>query len=706
MSPTGMAMMGGTSWTTQDQTLPSSHDDDFQQFLDMGGMGNLSEPLGFDFHDFQNSADSSMMPQNGRDQLDTQMGGTDSAMAMARPDPSVRSVQDQFAAMSTAASHPSITAQMIQPVPTPTDAMAEIDAQIQFLQQQRMQQQQRQMHEHQAHQVQQQTSYYVGHNPVPPTPQSLEMPPNGNHYYAQEQAQQNVFDSRYQRMKEQQDMAFTPLVSPAVTPLDPQFQIDPTFTMPGSYFSPLTSPALHAQSESNSPYDHRNSFSNHTSTHNSNHNSPGEMDVETPIAAVPPPVVDLSKKARKNNASRAKGKGSVRQSPISKPMKKKTAPTPKMVSQVLAEMQESNEECSDQMLPPTSLPMPMSSEESENASVSPENLSDMPPPPPPAHNRLSRSPLNGPQHAQQAASAIPAHVQEKPSPATPASLMKLPSSSANGGAVSSNAQTMGAPEHIEDFKLPESANFPKSRLTPLDTNQTPVQSPLEASSAKTASFQPLPSPIFHKPAGTASANQSPRIIPGSTGPAPRRTPNLAPRGSKKRASISSSQVSPALLPRISPSIKPLLPGTPGGMSAEDTASLLLTSKSNYQNILEGTVVPGVSYPTSLSTNLTSKRTSHKIAEQGRRNRINTALQEIATMLPKSALLEISKSESESADKKDGKGGATPNSKASTVEMAIDYIKQLKQEVADANKRAEEAERKLELKQASPPGETR
>ncbi|KAG7123968.1 Phosphorus acquisition-controlling protein like [Verticillium longisporum] len=76
------------------------------------------------------------------------------------------------------------------------------------------------------------------------------------------------------------------------------------------------------------------------------------------------------------------------------------------------------------------------------------------------------------------------------------------------------------------------------------------------------------------------------------------------------------------------------------------------------------------------------------------------------MLPKSALLEISKSESESADKKDGKGGATPNSKASTVEMAIDYIKQLKQEVADANKRAEEAERKLELKQASPPGETR
>src|SRR5436305_12213546 len=68
------------------------------------------------------------------------------------------------------------------------------------------------------------------------------------------------------------------------------------------------------------------------------------------------------------------------------------------------------------------------------------------------------------------------------------------------------------------------------------------------------------------------------------------------------------------------------------MSA-DTSALLLASKSNYQNILEGTHLPGVMYPEALSTNLTSKRTSHKIAEQGRRNRINSALQEIAKLLP-------------------------------------------------------------------------
>ena len=143
------------------------------------------------------------------------------------------------------------------------------------------------------------------------------------------------------------------------------------------------------------------------------------------------------------------------------------------------------------------------------------------------------------------------------------------------------------------------------------------------------------------------------------------------------------------------------------MSAEDTASLLLTSKSNYQNILEGNKVPGVTYPSELSTNLTSKRTSHKIAEQGRRNRINSALQEIATLLPNSVKEGIEADENSSGtEKKDPKGANTaanantPNSKASTVELAIIYIKQLQKEVAEANLRAEEAEKKLGEKTAA------
>lgn len=107
--------------------------------------------------------------------------------------------------------------------------------------------------------------------------------------------------------------------------------------------------------------------------------------------------------------------------------------------------------------------------------------------------------------------------------------------------------------------------------------------------------------------------------------------------------------------------------------------------------------------------MTSKRTSHKIAEQGRRNRINSALAEIATLLPKKDKEETSKSESadgeedskadaavKDKEKKEDrdKGGQSASSKASTVECAIEYIKQLKLDLEAATKRAEEAEKKL------------
>ncbi|KAI8275252.1 Phosphorus acquisition-controlling protein [Colletotrichum sp. SAR11_57] len=635
-------MMDAASWN-QDPALAPSHDEEFQQFLNMGGMGNLGDSMAFDFNDFQSGSGSGMMHQSGREQLDTQMGGTDANMVMSNAN---AAMQTQLINMTTAAAHPAIPTQLIPP-PTPTDAITEIDAQIQYLQQQRVQQQHRQIHE--------QHVYYTN----------------------------------------QHAMAFTPLVSPAVTPLDPHFQMEAGgFTIPGAYFSPLTSPALHAQSDQGLLYDRRSSLSAH--------NSPAEMDVET-SANAQPAAMDLAKKVRKSNA-RVKAKSSVRQSPITKPQRKKAGPTPKMVSQALTEMQEVNEDGLDQMLPSTALPAPMSSEESENASVSPENLSDMPPPPLP-QKASSKSPFIQPQPQPQPHPAIPAHIQGKPSPATPASLMKLPSSSANNSAAS-NPQDLGPSDHIESFELPESVNFNSRPQPPRIDTATPTQSPSDPGSARASSFQPLPSPIFAKPTAAASASASPNLAPGSTGPSARRTPQLLARGSKgsgKRGSVSSVHISPALRPRISPSIKPLLPGTPGGMSAEDTASRLLASKSNYQNILEGNTVPGVTYPSELSTNLTSKRTSHKIAEQGRRNRINSALQEIATLLPQ-PLKESG--ESDNADKKEkDKAGGAPNSKASTVELAIEYIKQLKQEIAEANKRAEELEKKLERMEPSGSTET-
>ena len=153
----------------------------------------------------------------------------------------------------------------------------------------------------------------------------------------------------------------------------------------------------------------------------------------------------------------------------------------------------------------------------------------------------------------------------------------------------------------------------------------------------------------------------------------------------------------------------LLIGISVNVNAE-TSALLLASKSNYQNILEGTHLPGVSYPEALSTNLTSKRTSHKIAEQGRRNRINTALQEIASLLPPPA--STSNGFNGSCGKDGSSGSSTPggtniimagtaaqqsNSKATTVELAIEYIKSLQEELKDVKKKLANAERKFDGK---------
>lgn len=139
----------------------------------------------------------------------------------------------------------------------------------------------------------------------------------------------------------------------------------------------------------------------------------------------------------------------------------------------------------------------------------------------------------------------------------------------------------------------------------------------------------------------------------------------------------------------------------------DASALYLASKSNYQNILEGTHLPGVSYPETLAENLTSKRTSHKIAEQGRRNRINLALKEIEALLPASILgLNGKKDRASSHENEDieaktedsasaaASAQAQGASKASTVEMAIVYIRNLQSELAETKDKLEAAERRI------------
>ena len=476
-------------------------------------------------------------------------------------------------------------------------------------------------------------------------------------------------------------MAFTPLVSPAVTPLEAHFNI-PEYTVPGAYFSPLSSPALHAQNERPLIYDQR-----HTGTTN----SPIDMNAESYSA--PGSSSILTRKSNRKPPQKQRSTRSVKQSPIVKPRKSKRGSTTSLPLQALSDISEpSNTQSAPLKATTSSSHSTVSTEESENGSISPEHLSEMAPPPIPPPGSASRSPYVQAQKNGRAG-GFPLG-----SPATPASLMRLPSSPAVGQPSANQDVDM------EEFSLPEAATaVPKPSLSRIETQSDGQITPtLSSTGAKTPGFQPLPSPAFTRPRLSTSASQSPQIdtINGSNGTngTSRKTPQIAARGTKKRTS-SSVLVSPALLPRISPSIKPLLPG---GSVSEDTASLLLASKSNYQNILEGTHLPGVSYPTELSTNLTSKRTSHKIAEQGRRNRINSALQEIATLLPRKSGKDSSGEKSGSGDGEEnaiakGGGAQSANSKASTVELAIEYIRQLKSDLAEANKRAEEAEKKLSVK---------
>lgn len=667
----------------------------------MNGIEDLSEGLQFDFGDFQHQNGGHMMQLTHREALDTPMSGTDGPLLLST------AMHDQMHPMTTAPSNTTMPSTMM-PSPTPGDALSDIDAQIQYLQQQKMQHHQHQMEDqHVAFFAQQQAHM------VPPTPQSLEIQPGNLQFYTQQpdqtpHQQQDLYE-HFQRMKEQQqrDMPFTPLVSPAVTPLDSQFPMDQHFTVPNAYFSPLTSPALHAQSDPMIMFDMGISS---TAT-----SSPEGLEWEAnPIPASNPNSGDMAKKPRKSAAAKTRARASVGKSPITKPQRKKTGSTPLLNAQVLSELAETADKRAEPLAQGSTTPqLPESRSnasnsstpgipDSENSSVSPERLSDMPPPPLPKPRSAKPSPCLQPQGGSTPtiASAATARPTGKPSPATPASLMRLPSpNNANKPSVPGGSDTMAA-DSIENFELPESVSsntFQKPALAPLNTRTPQALSPaLGSAQGGPSAFLPLPSPVSAKSGVAAATSQSPRLTPGSSATTPnlRKTPQLAPRGHNKRASITSSHVSPALRPRVSPSIKPLLPG---GITAEDTASRLLTSKSNYQNILEGNFVPGVSYPSELSTNLTSKRTSHKIAEQGRRNRINSALQEMATLLPRGSVPEGKDSGGESGNTQESKNIASSSSKASTVELAIDYIKQLQKEVADANKRAEEAEKRLQDK---------
>ncbi|RPB27698.1 hypothetical protein L211DRAFT_566603 [Terfezia boudieri ATCC MYA-4762] len=558
----------------------------------------------------------------------------------------------------------------------------------------------------QQHQRQLQHQFHM-RKMIPPTPSSLEM--QGGDMTAQ------MYNSFY-GMKDDQ-MIFTPLISPAVTPLDTHFTHLPDYTIGSAgYFSPLTSPIIEAQRQGSYSYIPATT------------SKPNTPKATSPVDLSESPI--LSKKLastgvrRKSIVNRTSSRV-VRESPSMKPQRKKTpsalSQAPELAQSLVqqAQLNTSPQQTSNDTTMHDSN-MSNSGRDSSSESISPEPMPEalMAPPPPPT----AKTSRKQQQPRSSESMGPPPPMTPSVLPVTPMMLMKLPKSS-----IPADTQQMPSAEvslmmldnaHPIGQKIDSCASSRRASLATLDEDvqNTPTLAPSNRTPARTPRGTPHLKPVAKS--GTSSLRASRNTSPVDIQPSPisilepanmtpRLTPKLQPQPSSASSRKRSIPASPALAPKISPSIKPLLsnasllldPSSP----LHTAASLLLASKSNYQNIVEGNSSSlGLSYPEELSTGLTSKRTSHKIAEQGRRNRINTALQEMASLLPSinGSVVEdkCDEVDEQGAGEKKGKhgGGNQNTSKAVTVERAIEYIRVLKQELEETKHKLEKTKKKLKV----------
>ncbi|KAF9100148.1 hypothetical protein BGX27_000482 [Mortierella sp. AM989] len=108
------------------------------------------------------------------------------------------------------------------------------------------------------------------------------------------------------------------------------------------------------------------------------------------------------------------------------------------------------------------------------------------------------------------------------------------------------------------------------------------------------------------------------------------SPALKPTMMTQHRGSQSVLASPRLQPQlVSPSLKPWLPGV-----STTEAMARLASKSNYQNILDGDhTALGLSYNTDLHSGIELRRTSHKAAEQKRRDSLKNCFEDLRHMIP-------------------------------------------------------------------------
>ena len=420
----------------------------------------------------------------------------------------------------------------------------------------------------QQHQQSQQSSFNFNQNQqqqfpsshqVPPTPNSLDLHGEAGRFMQQQMnAQQRAMLEHQYQMRKEQQVQFTPMASPSTTP----YHMHPDFTVPGDFFSPLTSPALHAQNASQMHQQFvpqlQGYYTNPSTATSSAAPSPidhtGDIEMGGDGVAHSESATHTKKSSRRKPATpRTFALNKVKQSPIQKPHKRKSI----ALSQTDADAVVHDAQRSGQIVPKSAgFQMPPPLESSENESVSPEALNDIPMGPPPRPGSVTQSP------------AIVARNQGVTGPAaTPKSILSMKSvHDANGPGSTGISGQMGQAS-LEDLELPEAADGQETQpssqsiIQPTDSQE---QTPRLTASRKTPKLGPLSTPSSGRP---PSVSGSPAISPmtASTpaGLLKDKKDTKGGRGtSKKRSSIcttSSALASPALLPRVSPSIKPLLP---------------------------------------------------------------------------------------------------------------------------------------------------
>ena len=370
-------------------------------------------------------------------------------------------------------------------------------------------------------------------------------------------------------------MVFTPLVSPAVTPLDTQFRM-PEYTVPGECFSPLTSPALEAQNHAAQ----RSIYGAVRSSDTSDTTSPIEMNIDfgtNSMTAQTPPVRKLKKRTM-STASKNPSR-SVMQSPAMKPQSRKRQPSSTIIpaKEISGIIEDARKSKQNGHLPQSNggnkLHIPYSQDSSEAESVSPEPLSEalMPPPATPRPNSAGRSPsLVGKQAGSQSAPMLAMSNE----PATPASLMKIRKEAGKGAKGQHRPSSLkeqaslaesDMEQIMEEITLLEPVTpGTKPKLVPFDIPEAnDDQATPTLSARKTSVYLPSSAP----PAVSRSIFPSPQLsgmaLPNGSVSSKRVETKASGRAGKKRNTNTSVHVSPALRPRISPSIKPLLPE--GGM---------------------------------------------------------------------------------------------------------------------------------------------